>query len=230
MLSTILFKGEQPLESIDHTLTQLHDTPFFYRRFAKRALDVLASSLLLFLLFPALICLSIILFIFTGGPVFYTQNRAGLYDRPFIIWKFRTMQTEDMESSSHQYEWKDEVPQDFSFTTPPTLTITKLGKIYRKYSIDEIPQLWNVLKGEMSFVGPRPEMIEITNHYSPIQKKRLLVKPGITGYAQVHGRSAITHGEKVNYDLYYVKHCSLLLDLKIVIRTIFIVIMGKGAW
>jgi len=214
---------------MDHILTQ-QDTPYSYRRFGKRALDVSVSTILLFLLIPIIVCLSVILVIFTGNPVFYKQNRAGLHNRPFIIWKFRTMRSEDVESSSHQYEWKDEVPLDFSFTTPPTLTITELGKIYRKYSIDEIPQLWNVLKGEMSFVGPRPEMIEITNHYSPDQKKRLLVKPGITGYAQIHGRSAITHGEKVNYDLYYVKHCSLLLDLKIVTRTIFIVITGKGAW
>ena len=224
-----MFKGEQPLENIDQILSQ-QDTPYSYRRFGKRTLDILASCLLIFLLFPTIACLSIILIIFTGGPVFYKQKRAGLHNRAFKIWKFRTMQTEDIESSSHQYEWKDEVPQNFSFSTPPTLTITKPGKIYRKYSLDEIPQLWNVLKGEMSLVGPRPEMIEITNYYSPVQKKRLLVKPGITGYAQVHGRSTITHGEKVNYDLYYVKHCSLLLDLKIVIRTIFIVITGKGAW
>lgn len=223
-----ILKGEQSLESIDRILSQ-QATPYSYRHFGKRTFDVLASSFLLFLLFPIIVCFSIILLIFTGGPVFYKQNRGGLNDQPFIIWKFRTMQSVDVESSTHQYEWKDEVPLNFSFTTPPTLTITKLGKIYRKYSIDEIPQLWNVLKGEMSFVGPRPEMVEITNYYSPIQKKRLLVKPGITGYAQINGRSAITHGEKVNYDLYYVKHCSFLLDLKIVIRTIFIVITGKDA-
>lgn len=224
-----MLKGDQPLESLEHTFSE-QDTPFFYRRFGKRIFDVLASSLLLVLLFPAIICLTIILFIFTGSPVFYKQTRAGLHNRSFIIWKFRTMHTEDIESSSHQYEWKDEVPQNFSFTTPPTLIITKPGKFYRKYSLDEIPQLWNVLKGDMSLIGPRPEIIEITNHYSPTQKKRLLVKPGITGYAQVNGRSAITHGEKVKHDLYYVKHCSLLLDLKIIIQTIFIVVTGKGAW
>lgn len=217
------------MENTNHTLFQ-RESQLYYRRYGKRAVDVLGSSLLLFFLFPVIVFLSVLLFIFTGGPIFYKQTRAGLQEHPFVIWKFRTMQTEDVESSSHQYEWKDEVPKNFSFTTPPTLSITKLGKIYRKYSLDEIPQLWNVLKGEMSFVGPRPEMIEITNHYSPTQKKRLWVKPGITGYAQVNGRSKITHGEKITYDLYYVKHCSLLLDLKIVIRTVFIVITGKGAW
>ncbi|WP_235753915.1 sugar transferase [Psychrobacillus sp. INOP01] len=203
---------------------------YFYRSFVKRTVDILGSSLLLILLFPFIILFSVILLIFSGRPLFYKQLRAGLYDQPFIIWKFRTMQAEDIESSSHKYEWKDEVPQDFEFTTPQTLYITKLGRIYRKYSIDEIPQLWNVLKGEMSIVGPRPEMIEITKHYSSTQKNRLKVKPGITGYAQVNGRSAITHGEKIAYDLYYVKHCSFLLDLKIVLQTVYIVITGKGAW
>jgi len=217
------------VEDTNHALYQ-QDTQLFYQRYGKRTVDVLGSSLLLFFLSPTIIVFSLILFIFSGGPIIYKQSRAGLQNRPFIIWKFRTMQTEIVESSSHQYEWEGEVPQDFSFTTPPTLSITKLGKLYRKYSIDEIPQLWNVFKGEMSFVGPRPEIIEITNHYSPTQKNRLLVKPGITGYAQINGRSAITHGEKILFDLYYVKHCSMLLDLKIVIRTIFIVVTGKGAW
>lgn len=203
---------------------------YFYRSFVKRTVDILGSSLLLILLFPTIILFSVILLIFSGRPLFYKQQRAGLHEQPFIIWKFRTMQSEDIESSSHKYEWKDEVPQDFEFTTPQTLTITKLGKIYRKYSIDEIPQLWNVLKGDMSVVGPRPEMVEITNHYSATQKKRLQVKPGITGYAQVHGRSAITHGEKIAYDLYYINHCSFFLDLKIVLQTVYIVITGKGAW
>ncbi|SDO01120.1 Sugar transferase involved in LPS biosynthesis (colanic, teichoic acid) [Psychrobacillus sp. OK028] len=207
-----------------------HVPSFFYRRFVKRTVDIIGSSFLLLFLFPVILIFSVTLLIFSGRPIFYKQLRAGLYDQPFFIWKFRTMQAEEIESSSHKYEWKDEVPQDFEFTTPQTLSITKIGKIYRKYSIDEIPQLWNVLKGEMSVVGPRPEMIEITKHYSSTQKKRLQVKPGITGYAQVNGRSAITHGEKIAYDLYYVKHCSFFLDLKILLQTVYIVITGKGAW
>ena len=208
-----------------------YDTPtYFYCIFVKRTLDILGSSLLLFLFFPFLLLFSIVLLISSGRPIFYKQLRAGLYNQPFYIWKFRTMDVLEMESSSHKYEWKDEVPQDFEFSTPQTLAITKLGKIYRKYSIDEIPQLWNVLKGEMSIVGPRPEMIEITRHYSSAQQKRLQVKPGITGYAQVNGRSAITHGEKIAYDLHYVKHCSFALDLKILFQTVYIVITGKNAW
>ncbi|QFG01198.1 sugar transferase [Psychrobacillus glaciei] len=202
---------------------------YLYQRIGKRCLDILGSMLLLIVCTPLLFLFSIILLLFSGRPILFKQARAGINNASFTIWKFRTMDTESEESSSHQYEWLDEVPKDFSFAKPDHLNITTLGKIYRKFSIDEIPQLWNVLKGDMSFIGPRPEMVEITNCYSNEQKKRLLVKPGITGYAQVHGRSQITHGEKVVHDLYYVHHCSFLLDIKIVIRTILIVITGKGA-
>ena len=201
-----------------------------YRKNGKRTVDLLGSLILLIILFPLIMIFYIILFLFSGRPVFYKQQRAGLNNRIFQIWKFRTMHVSDEESSSHQYEWQNEVPYNFSFVTPSNLTITKIGKVYRKFSIDEIPQLWNVLKGDMSFVGPRPEMLEITNHYSLEQKKRLLVKPGITGYAQVQGRSNITHGEKIVHDLYYVQHYSFMLDVKIVLRTILIVITGKGAY
>lgn len=203
---------------------------YIYHRFGKRIVDVVVSVSILAIYIPILVLFSIILFLFSGGPIFFTQIRAGLNNTPFTIWKFRTMQPTIEESSSHQYDWEGGVPKDFSFTKPEHLNITQLGKIYRKFSIDEIPQLWNVIKGDMSFVGPRPEMLEITKHYSAEQKSRLLVKPGLTGYAQIQGRSNITHGEKVNHDLYYVQHCSFLLDLKIILRTILIVITGKGAY
>lgn len=196
----------------------------------KRSVDIIGSVSLIIILVPIILLFSIILLLFSGRPILFKQIRSGMNNTPFKIWKFRTMQMESEESSSHQYEWQNEVPEDFSFAKPEHLIVTTLGKIYRKYSIDEIPQLWNVLKGDMSFVGPRPEMVEITNHYSKEQKKRLIIKPGITGYAQVHGRSNITHGEKIARDLYYVQNCSFLLDLKIVIRTILIVITGKGAY
>lgn len=217
------------MESLkDITLQQ--SNRYLYQRFGKRIADLIGSILLLVICIPLLFLFSIILLLFSGSPIFFKQVRSGLNNVPFTIWKFRTMQMESEESSSHQYEWQHEVPKDFSFAKPEHLNVTALGKIYRKFSIDEIPQLWNVLKGDMSFVGPRPEIVEITNHYSIEQKKRLLVKPGITGYAQVNGRSKITHGEKVLHDLYYVQNCSFLLDVKIVIRTILIVITGKGAY
>ena len=203
---------------------------YLYHRIGKRIADIIASFALLIIFLPLLLLFAAILLCFSGRPIFFWQPRTGLRNKPFKIWKFRTMQPIILESSSHQYKWENEVPYDFSFAKPDHLEVTRIGKIYRKYSIDEIPQLWNVIKGDMSFVGPRPEIIEITSHYSPKQEKRLLVKPGITGYAQVNGRSSISHGEKIEYDLYYVKNYSFFLDLKIVFRTILIVITGKGAY
>ncbi|WP_338101360.1 sugar transferase [Psychrobacillus vulpis] len=203
---------------------------YLYHRIGKRIADIVGSFSLLLICIPLILLFSIILFIFSGRPIFFTQTRAGLHNTSFTIWKFRTMETKTLDFNGHQYKWQGGVPKDFSFAKPSHLNVTKVGKIYRKYSIDEIPQLWNVLKGDMSFVGPRPEIIEITNHYSEEQKKRLQVKPGITGYAQVHGRSSITHGEKIAHDLYYVKNYSLLLDLKIIIQTGKLVITGKGAY
>ena len=217
------------MESLKNiTLQQRND--LVYQRMGKRIVDIVGSVSLIIFFVPIILTFSIILLIFSGRPILFKQMRSGMNNTPFTIWKFRTMQMESEESSSHQYEWQNEVPDDFSFAKPEHLKVTALGKIYRKYSIDEIPQLWNVLKGDMSFVGPRPELVEITNHYSKEQKKRLTVKPGITGYAQVHGRSNNTHGKKIAHDLYYVQNCSFLLDLKIVIRTIVIVITGKGAY
>ncbi|MFJ7971645.1 sugar transferase [Psychrobacillus sp. NPDC096389] len=202
----------------------------FYSRFGKRIADIMASIILLLLFAPLLLLFSILALLLSGRPIFFRQIRSGINNTSFLIWKFRTMQPIMDESSSHQYEWGNGVPKDFSFVKPIDQEVTKIGKIYRKYSIDEFPQLWNVLKGDMSFVGPRPEMVEITSHYSEEQKKRLRVKPGITGYAQINGRSEISHGQKMELDRYYVENCSLALDIKIIARTILLVIRGKGAY
>lgn len=140
------------------------------------------------------------------------------------------MEAKDESVSGHEYLWNYNVPEHFVFEKPPDVEVTAIGKIYRRYSLDEIPQLWNVLKGEMSLIGPRPEMIEITKHYSEPQKKRLQVRPGITGYAQVNGRSDITHGQKLQYDLYYAENYSFVLDVKILFKTFFLVLSGKGAY
>lgn len=203
---------------------------YLYHRFGKRIADIIGSSSLLLVFMPFILLFAILLFIFSGRPIFFVQTRAGLDNVPFAIWKFRTMESYTLESNGHKYNWQGGVPKDFSFAKPSHLNVTRVGEIYRKYSIDELPQLWNVLKGDMSLVGPRPEIIEITNHYSKEQKKRLQVKPGITGYAQVNGRSTITHGEKIAHDLYYVENYSFLLDLKILIQTVALVIIGKGAY
>ena len=130
----------------------------------------------------------------------------------------------------HMYHWEEGVPDHFQFKTENDVSVTKIGKFLRKYSLDELPQLLNVLAGQMSLVGPRPEIPEITDLYNHKQAHRLLVKPGITGYAQINGRSEINHGEKIEYDLYYVKNQSLGLDLIIIVLTIVAVIKAKGAY
>ena len=207
------------LPGIDHN---------FYNRIGKRTVDIIASLFLLLLFAPFLLFFSILLLLLSGRPIFFKQIRTGMLNKTFMIWKFRTMQPITDESSSHQYEWEHGVPKDFSFQKPIQQNVTRIGKIYRKYSIDEIPQLWNVLIGDMSFVGPRPEMVEITKHYSDEQKKRLRVRPGITGYAQINGRSEISHGKKMELDRYYVENCSLVLDLKIIVSTIVISYPARG--
>jgi len=133
------------------------------------------------------------------------------------------------DESKHIYDWDESVPDEFVFKTENDSQVTKLGKIYRKYSIDELPQLFNVLIGDMSIVGPRPEILEITKHYDRYQAQRLSVKPGITGYAQINGRSEINHGKKIKLDLNYVENCSILLDIKILLNTVLLVLKGKGA-
>ncbi len=140
------------------------------------------------------------------------------------------MQNYQSKFSHSTSEWIDGVPDDFVFKSPGDSDVTKIGTIIRKTSIDELPQLFNVLKGEMSLIGPRPEIPEITAHYNEKQMKRLLVKPGITGWAQINGRADSRHGDKIEHDLYYVENCSFQLDVLILIGTIVAIWKGKGAY
>lgn len=155
-------------------------------------------------------------------------------DTPFEMYKFRSMKNKQVKiaSNSHsEYNWKNGVPDDFVFKTASedNPNITKVGLFIRKYSLDELPQFINVLKGDMSIVGPRPEILPISNLYNFQQKKRLEVKPGITGWAQVNGRSDMDHGNKIKYDLYYVEHFSIWLDFKIFLKTITQVLVGRNS-
>ena len=197
-----------------------------------RLIDVVFSLAALILLSPVLLSIAILIFIFDGSPIFFKQKRTGLNGDSFYIWKFRTMKPSASQTKSrNEYNWKGGVPDDFVFKTAGSNpNITKIGAFLRKYSLDELPQFVNVLKGDMSIVGPRPEIPEITQHYNAYQAQRLHVKPGITGYAQVNGRSEISHGEKIMYDLYYVKHQSLKLDVIILFKTLYQAIFGKGAF
>ncbi|MFI8687969.1 sugar transferase [Rossellomorea sp. NPDC077527] len=192
----------------------------------KRVMDVVISLLSIILLSPIFLLLYVLIMLIDGGPVIFKQTRTGINHIPFTIYKFRTMR----ESGEVKYGWKDKVPEDFVFKGETNPNITTLGKILRKTSLDEIPQLLNVLKGEMSMVGPRPEVPAITRYYDDQQEQRLFVKPGMTGYAQVNGRSDINHGQKIAYDLYYVYNQSLRLDFKILLKTIVTVLRRKGSY
>jgi len=150
------------------------------------------------------------------------------------MYKFRSMKNKQVQVQSNTidtFNWTNRVPDDFVFKTigEENPNITKVGKFIRKYSLDELPQFINVLKGDMSVIGPRPEILAISKCYDNQQKRRLSVKPGISGWAQVNGRSEMNHGQKIQYDLYYVDNYSLWLDIKILIFTVKQVIFGKGS-
>jgi lipopolysaccharide/colanic/teichoic acid biosynthesis glycosyltransferase len=179
----------------------------------KRIVDIIISIFLLFLLSP--IFITIVLFLYCKGykRVFFRQRRPGQYGKIFKIIKFRTMQ-----------DLVDEKGVDL----PDAFRITKIGIFLRRSSLDEIPQLFNVLRGDMSIVGPRPLLPEYIALYNDRQRKRHEVKPGITGWSQINGRNAINWKQKLELDAWYVEHMGIRLDLKILLRTFFIVFEGKG--
>ncbi|MDY7224216.1 sugar transferase [Halalkalibacterium halodurans] len=179
----------------------------------KRLFDILFSTILIILFSPIILLVSVILFLKLGRPIFFKQERPGLHGKPFHIYKFRTMTNQ-----------RDEQGQ----LLPNNLRMTKLGFFLRKYSLDEIPQLFNVLKGELSFVGPRPLLMEYLPLYTSEQARRHTVKPGITGWAQVNGRNAISWEEKFNYDVWYVDNQSFWLDIKIILITVGKVFKSEG--
>ena len=180
---------------------------------AKRALDIIASLAALIVLSPALLALAIAIQIKMGGPVLFTQLRPGLKGKHFRIYKFRTM-TSAKDSSGA-------LLSDGARLTP-------FGQFLRRFSLDEIPQLLNVLKGDMSLVGPRPLLPEYMPYYTTEQHRRHDVVPGITGWAQVNGRNAMTWEEKFAKDVWYVDHLSLGLDFKILLKTVWIILTGRG--
>ncbi|GAK08394.1 sugar transferase [Geomicrobium sp. JCM 19038] len=198
-------------------------------RIAKRTMDVGLSLLIGFLLIPLFLLLICLVLIIDGKPVFFRQKRVGQHNRTFTMIKFRTM-SNDNRTIRTAYNWEKQVPDDFVFKSGSGVYVTKIGKWLRKLSVDELPQLYNVLRGDMSLIGPRPEVPAIAKYYDKNQQKRLKVKPGITGYAQVHGRSDLTHGQKIAYDVHYIENCSLKLDLIILIKTIGTVMTRRGAY
>lgn len=186
-------------------------------RICKRGLDILVSLSALIVLFPVLVLIGIAIRLSSQGPAVFKQQRAGKDGKPFVFYKFRTMKL-DVEA----FGPSPKSPQD------PRLT--KIGIFLREYSLDELPQFFNVLKGDMSIVGPRPLYLSQIPEWSERHKKRLDVKPGLTGLAQIQGRGHLTREEKLELDFEYVKTASFLTDIKIMLMTAAWVIGRKGIY
>ena len=179
----------------------------------KRVLDLTVSIVGLILFAPIFAAIALLVWITMGSPVLFRQLRPGLHGEPFIIFKFRTMK-----------EIRNEQGELF----PDEMRITAIGRFLRKTSLDELPEVFNVIKGEMSLVGPRPLRMEYLDRYTSEQARRHEVKPGITGWAQVNGRNAISWEEKFKYDVWYVDNWSLFLDIKILCLTVIKVLKREG--
>ena len=177
---------------------------------AKRALDLVGTSVLFVALAPALGLVALCVWLDDGRPLLFTQTRVGVRGEPFRIFKFRTL--------THE-------PAD---PTRPAAHATRIGPVLRRWALDELPQLWNVLRGEMSLVGPRPTLPEQVEQYGPHERRRLRVRPGLTGWAQVHGRNALSWPTRIDLDVWYVRHQGLTLDLYILLRTPLVLVQGIG--
>ncbi len=184
----------------------------------KRGFDLVLSALLLLVLSPAMLAVAIWVRLDSPGPILIHQRRIGAGSVPFFMHKFRTM------------HWKPEDLDTGLAKRPNDPRVTRAGRVLRRTSMDELPQLWNVFKGEMSLVGPRPELPSVVDRYEPWQRKRFAVPPGMTGWWQVNGRSEQSMHLNTEIDLFYVQNYSILLDLQILLRTLGAVIRGRGAY
>lgn len=184
-----------------------------YVDFVKPILDKSFALILIILLSPIMIIVAILIWLKMGTPILFKQKRPGLNEKIFTIYKFRTMTNEKDKNGN---------------LLPDELRLKGIGKAIRELSLDELPQLFNVLKGDMSFIGPRPLLVEYLSLYNEFQKRRHEVKPGITGWAQVNGRNAISWQQKFEYDVWYVDNISFWLDLKILLLTIKKIIKKEG--
>jgi exopolysaccharide biosynthesis polyprenyl glycosylphosphotransferase len=195
----------------------------------KRLLDILAAGILIIILSPVWLLIMLWIRVDSPGPAIFKQKRVGLGGQPYTIYKFRTM-VQNAEQITKTKLAKVKELDNFVFQEKDDPRITRSGHFLRKTSLDELPQLINVLIGNMSLVGPRPEIPEIVKHYTPEQYKRLNMPPGITGLAQVNGRGDLTLGETMDYDLQYVRDWSIWRDIEILWKTVVVVFTGKGAY
>lgn len=178
-----------------------------------RWMDILLAGMILICAAPVMLIVALLVYVKLGRPILFTQQRPGWHAKPFTIYKFRTMHMVDKPGT--------EVLGD-------TSRATKLGDWLRRLSLDELPQLFNILKGDVGFVGPRPLLMEHLPLYTPEQMHRHDVRPGVTGWAQVNGRNSISWNDKLTLDLWYVENKSFWLDLKILFMTFLVVVGGKG--
>jgi len=184
-----------------------------YKACFKRFMDLIISVLILAFFLWIILLIALLVWLNMGKPILFLQKRPGIKGKPFVLYKFKTM--------IDAFDEKGRL-------LPDSKRLNKLGRILRRTSFDELPTLINVLKGDMSIVGPRPLLVEYLDRYTPEQARRHEIKPGITGWAQVNGRNAITWEEKFIYDVWYVDSWSLWLDIKIIFMTILKVIKGEG--
>lgn len=197
-------------------------------KFIKRAFDIVVSSVGLVVILPILLVTMLAIVLEDGASPFFMQPRIGKGCKPFRMVKLRSMRP-DAEQVLEELseEEKEEFSQNFKLSYDPR--ITKVGRFIRKTSIDELPQLWNVLTGQMSLVGPRPPLLVEEEAYGEHLAKVMSVRPGITGYWQVHGRSETDFSERIEMNEYYIEHRSIWLDVKILFETVKVVLTGKGA-
>ncbi|MFR8071821.1 MAG: sugar transferase [Anaerovoracaceae bacterium] len=185
----------------------------FYDRYIKRIIDFILSLIAIIILSPVIIVTSILVAIKLGRPVIFKQQRPGLDEKIFTMYKFRSMTDERDENGE---------------LLPDEVRLTGFGKKLRATSLDELPELFNILKGDMAIVGPRPLLVSYLPLYNDFQKQRHFVKPGITGYAQINGRNAISWEEKFEFDVEYIKSINFFLDIKIVLLTVKTVLLKEG--
>lgn len=205
-----------------HSRAMVYEKPSYL--IVKRTLDLILSLILIILFLPAFLAISYIIFIKEGRPIFHRETVAGKHRESFIMWTFRTKTIPSQVIRSlppHPVpsSWDDGVPNEFTIKPNGYPMITPTGKWLIKFRLQKLPLLFHVLKGDMSFVGPQAEVKEVAKHYNDYQQMRLKVKPGITGYAQIHQIVNGNYKKKIAYDLYYIKNLSFLLDLKILLRS-----------
>ncbi len=208
-----------------------------FARGIKRVSDIVIAVLALSVLSPLWLVIALLIKLDSKGPVFYRQERVGMDGRIFLVWKFRTMRVNADSEIHREYQRKliaGDAEANVGDATSPAYKlrndprVTRVGKVLRRFSLDEAPQLFNVLRGDMSVVGPRPPIPYEVEAYELWHRKRLDMKPGLTGLWQVSGRNRVSFEEMVKLDLFYIENWSMLFDLKIILRTVLVLLKGDG--